>query len=63
MKTTQYLKLEKRIAVGERGGVLDRWRYGRALLDAKAGRKQLPHGMIGFGAPKPTTPRPKSVTL
>ncbi|MGH3921854.1 MAG: hypothetical protein ACRDTT_03080 [Pseudonocardiaceae bacterium] len=46
MKTTQYLKLERRIAVGERGGILDRWRYGRALLDAKAGRRQLPHGMV-----------------
>ncbi len=44
--TTPYLKLERRIAVGERGGVVDRWRYGRSLLEAKAGRKQLPHGMV-----------------
>ncbi len=29
MKTTQYLTLERRIAIGDRGGILDRWRYGR----------------------------------
>src|SRR6266568_1000715 len=46
MKTTSYLKLEKKIALDERGGVLDRWRYGRQLLDAKSGRQQLPHGLL-----------------
>ncbi|MGH3871239.1 MAG: hypothetical protein ACRDSR_06910 [Pseudonocardiaceae bacterium] len=34
------------IAAGERSSIVDRWRYGRALLDMKAGRKQLPHGMV-----------------
>jgi hypothetical protein len=42
-----YLKLEQRIAADERGGIWHRWRYGRELLKAKAGRKQLPHGMLG----------------
>ena len=41
-----YLRLEMRIAADERGGVVHRWRYGRRLLEAKADRKQLPHGMI-----------------
>jgi hypothetical protein len=41
------LKLERRIAADEQGGILHRWRYGRELLGAKAGRKQLPHGLIG----------------
>lgn len=40
-----YLKLEKQIATDERDGVMGRWRYGRELLKAKAGRRQLPHGM------------------
>lgn len=47
MKTSPYLNLEKRIAADEHGGILHRWRYGRQLLEAKAGRKQLPHGLIG----------------
>lgn len=46
MKTSPYLKLERRIASDERGGILQRWRFGRQLLDAKTGRKQLPHGLI-----------------
>jgi hypothetical protein len=41
-----FLKLEQRIASGERGSVIDRWRYGRQLMEARAGRKQLPHGFI-----------------
>lgn len=41
-----YLKLEQQIASGERGSILRRWRYGRNLMDAKAGRKQLPEGML-----------------
>lgn len=44
--TTEFLRLERRILVDEHGGILRRWQYGRALLRAKAGRKQLPHGMI-----------------
>lgn len=48
MKTTsQYLRLERRIAADESGGVVGRWRYGRLLLAAKAGRQRLPKGMIG----------------
>jgi hypothetical protein len=45
-KQSPYLKLEKSIAADERGGIMHRWRYGRELLKAKAGRKQLPHGLI-----------------
>ena len=45
MKTTPYLKLERQIFADERGGILHRWRYGRQLMAAKVGRKQLPHGM------------------
>jgi hypothetical protein len=45
-KQSVYLKLETRIAADERGGIMHRWNYGRELLKAKAGRKQLPHGMI-----------------
>lgn len=41
-----YLALEKRIAADERGGIVHRWEYGRKLLEAKAGRRQLPHGML-----------------
>lgn len=41
------LALEQRIAADERGGILHRWQYGRELLKAKVGRKQLPHGMLG----------------
>lgn len=41
-----YLKLELSIARGERGGIYDRWEYGTKVLEARAGRKQLPHGMI-----------------
>jgi hypothetical protein len=40
-----YLRMEMRIAADERGGIVHRWRYGRKLLEAKAGRQQLPHGM------------------
>jgi hypothetical protein len=41
-----FLRLDQKIANGERGDVMNRWAYGRELLKAKAGRKQLPHGMI-----------------
>lgn len=46
MKTTPFMKIGKRIALDDRGGILDRWQYGRLLQEAKAGRKQLPHGLI-----------------
>lgn len=45
-KKSIYLRLETRIASTSASDILCRWRYGRALLEAKAGRKQLPHGMI-----------------
>lgn len=41
-----YLKLEQRIANDERGGILHRWNYGRELSAARAGRKQLPKGLL-----------------
>lgn len=39
-------KLEQKIASDERGGIMHRWEYGREVLKAKAGRRQLPDGMI-----------------
>lgn len=45
-RQSEYLKIERRIAADERGGIMHRWHYGRELLKAKAGRKQLPDGMI-----------------
>lgn len=45
MSRSPYLALEQRIAADEGRGVIHRWRYGRKLLEAKAGRQQLPHGM------------------
>jgi hypothetical protein len=47
VKTNPYLKLERQISSDERGGILHRWRYGRQLLEAKAGRQRLPKGLIG----------------
>jgi hypothetical protein len=46
MSRSPLLRLERHIAAGERGGIMDRWEYGREVLKAKAGRRQLPHGMI-----------------
>lgn len=43
-KKSVYLQLESRIATDERGGIIHRWNYGREMLKAKAGRKQLPDG-------------------
>jgi len=40
-----YLKLDRQIAASDRGGIVPRWKYGRELLAARAGRKGLPHGM------------------
>lgn len=45
MKTQPYLKLERRIAADEKAGIVDRWRYGRQLLEARNGRERLPKGM------------------
>jgi len=39
-----YLLIEERIAADKRGSILHRWRYGRELLKAKAGRQRLPKG-------------------
>lgn len=39
-------KLEQKITASDGGGVMGRWNYGREVLRAKAGRKQLPDGMI-----------------
>jgi hypothetical protein len=41
-----YLRLEKLIASDERGGVVHRWEYGGKLIEARAGRQQLPHGFL-----------------
>jgi hypothetical protein len=46
MSRSPYLSLEMRIAADERGGIVHRWRYGRRLLAAKTGRKQLPDGLL-----------------
>lgn len=42
-----FLKLDRKIAADERGGIMHRWNYGRELLQIKGDRKQLPQGMIG----------------
>lgn len=47
MTASPFLKLDKKIAADERGGIGHRWNYGRELLKVKGERKQLPHGMIG----------------
>lgn len=44
--TSPFIKLDRKIATDERGGVMHRWNYGRELLKVKAGRQQLPHGMV-----------------
>lgn len=46
-KPSELVQWEKRIAAGERDGVVYRWRYGRVLVRAKAGRRRLPKGYIG----------------
>jgi hypothetical protein len=45
-RSSEYLKIERRIAADERGGIMHRWHYGRAVLRTKVGRKQLPHGLL-----------------
>ncbi len=45
-KPSTFEKLEQKITASDGGGVMARWAYGRKVLEAKAGRKQLPDGMI-----------------
>lgn len=45
-KESPYLKLEKRIAADERGGIMDRWRYGRELIKERKGFSKLPKGRL-----------------
>lgn len=45
-KKSVYLQLEAKIDADEHGGIMHRWQYGREALKAKAGRQQLPHGLI-----------------
>lgn len=44
--TSPFIRLDRKIAADERGGVMHRWNYGRELLKVKADRQQLPHGMV-----------------
>lgn len=46
LKPSVYLKLEMKIAATNTAGIIERWKYGRNLLKEKAGRLQLPHGLI-----------------
>lgn len=43
---TRLAKLERKLTANDSTGILIRWEYGRELLKAKAGRAQLPAGMI-----------------
>lgn len=45
-KKSVYLGLEAKIAADERGGIVHRWNYGRALLAVKNGRRKLPDGLM-----------------
>lgn len=48
MKTTQYVKQEKAIAVADSGGIRARWLWGLRLLrdsDAMSSEKSLRHGV------------------
>lgn len=45
-KKSVYLGLETKIAADERGGILDRGRYGDELLKKRAGRQRLPKGLL-----------------
>lgn len=36
----------RQIAADERGGIRHRWEFGRELIAKKAGRKNLPHGLL-----------------
>jgi hypothetical protein len=42
-----FLVLGQRIEADEKNSILNRWRYGRELVAAKAGRERFPHGYIG----------------
>lgn len=45
-KASPFLKIERKITAGDGGGIMSRWHYGREALKARAGRKQLPDGMM-----------------
>lgn len=45
-KATEYVKLARKIASDERGGVEHRYEYGSQLLAARAGRERLPKGFL-----------------
>ena len=50
MKTTQYVRQEKAIAVADSGGIRQRWLWGLRLLrdtEAMASEKSLRHGVTG----------------
>lgn len=42
----QLSRLERKITADEHGGIMHRWLYGHEVLKAKAGRQQLPDGLI-----------------
>jgi len=49
MKYSRYLQLEKYIAASDTGGIIDRWRYGRRLIedgDATTPAGNLKHGVL-----------------
>lgn len=46
MTISPLIKLERRIARGEQAPVIDRWHYGRQVLESRVGRQRLPQGMI-----------------
>jgi hypothetical protein len=49
MRYARYLRLEKYIAASDTGGVIERWRYGRRLLedgDATTPNGNLKHGVL-----------------
>ncbi len=49
MRYTRYLRLERHIAASDTGGIIERWRFGRRLLDDPAAvtpAKNLRHGVL-----------------
>ncbi len=47
MRYTRYLRLEKNIAASDTGGILERWRFGRRLLED--GKATTPNGNLRHG--------------
>lgn len=50
MRYARYLRLEKNISASDRGGVLERWSYGRRLIEddtATTPAGNLKHGVLG----------------